>query len=44
MISGNEQATEQFYADRIGRRRFHEETFPRFEVFAGLNGSIPISR
>lgn len=36
MISGNEQATEQFYADRIGADDFMKKPFSRFEVFARI--------
>ena len=34
MISGNEQATEQFYANRIGADDFMKKPFNRYEVFA----------
>ena len=34
MISGNEHATEQFYADRIGADDFMKKPFSRHEVFA----------
>jgi DNA-binding response OmpR family regulator len=34
MISGNEHATEQFYAHRIGADQFMKKPFSRFEVFA----------
>ncbi len=34
MMSGNEQATEQFYAQRIGADDFMKKPFSRFEVFA----------
>ncbi|HAI59000.1 MAG TPA: response regulator [Xanthomonadaceae bacterium] len=34
MISGNEQATEQFYAQRIGADDFMKKPFSRYEVFA----------
>lgn len=34
MISGNEQATEQFYANRIGADDFMKKPFSRYEVFA----------
>lgn len=34
MISGNEQAAEQFYAQRIGADDFMKKPFSRFEVFA----------
>ena len=33
-ISGNEQATEQFYANRIGADDFMKKPFNRYEVFA----------
>lgn len=36
MISGNEQATEQFYAHRIGADDFMKKPFSRFEVFARI--------
>lgn len=36
MISGNEQATEQFYAKRIGADDFMKKPFSRHEVFARL--------
>lgn len=36
MISGNEQATEQFYADRIGADDFMKKPFSRHEVFARI--------
>ncbi|MFZ2268718.1 MAG: response regulator [Azonexus sp.] len=36
MISGNEQATEQFYADRIGADDFMKKPFSRNEVFARI--------
>ena len=36
MISGNEQATEQFYANRIGADDFMKKPFNRFEVFARI--------
>lgn len=34
MMSGNEHATEQFYAQRIGADDFMKKPFSRFEVFA----------
>jgi CheY-like chemotaxis protein len=34
MMSGNEQATEQFYAQRIGADDFMKKPFSRVEVFA----------
>jgi len=36
MISGNEQATEQFYAQRIGADDFMKKPFSRHEVFARI--------
>lgn len=36
MISGNEQATEQFYAQRIGADDFMKKPFARAEVFARI--------
>ena len=36
MISGNEQATEQFYANRIGADDFMKKPFNRYEVFARI--------
>lgn len=36
MISGNEQATEQFYAQRIGADDFMKKPFSRYEVFARI--------
>lgn len=36
MISGNEQATEQFYAERIGADDFMKKPFSRHEVFARI--------
>jgi len=36
MISGNEQATEQFYAQRIGADDFMKKPFSRAEVFARI--------
>ena len=40
MISGNEQATEQFYAKRIGADDFMKKPFSRFEVFARIEDLI----
>jgi twitching motility two-component system response regulator PilH len=34
MMSGNEQPTEQFYAQRIGADDFMKKPFSRYEVFA----------
>lgn len=36
MMSGNMQATEQFYAQRIGADDFLKKPFPRAELFAKL--------
>nr|WP_245594027.1 response regulator [Arenimonas metalli] len=36
MISGNEQATEQFYVHRIGADDFMKKPFARAEVFARI--------
>lgn len=36
MISGNEQATEQFYAQRIGADDFMKKPFSRSEVFVRI--------
>ena len=36
MMSGNEQATEQFYAQRIGADDFMKKPFSRAEVFARI--------
>jgi twitching motility two-component system response regulator PilH len=36
MISGNEQATEQFYAQRIGADDFMKKPFSRAEVYARI--------
>ena len=40
MISGNEQATEQFYAKRIGADDFMKKPFSRYEVFARIDALI----
>lgn len=40
MISGNEQATEQFYAKRIGADDFMKKPFSRHEVFTRLEALI----
>lgn len=37
MISGNEHATEQFYAHRIGADDFMKKPFSRYEVFAHID-------
>ena len=36
MISGNEQATEQFFGTRIGADDFMKKPFSRYEVFARI--------
>ncbi|GAA5160441.1 response regulator [Viridibacterium curvum] len=36
MMSGNEQATEQFFGTRIGADDFMKKPFSRFEVFARI--------
>ena len=40
MISGNEQATEQFYAKRIGADDFMKKPFSRHEVFARIEALV----
>lgn len=40
MISGNEHATEQFYANRIGADDFMKKPFSRFEVFSRIEGLL----
>ena len=40
MISGNEQATEQFYADRIGADDFMKKPFSRYEIFARIENLL----
>lgn len=40
MISGNEQATEQFYAKRIGADDFMKKPFSRYEVFAHMESLV----
>ena len=48
MISGNEHATEQFYANKIGADDFMKKPFSRYEVFAHiemlLDGNREINR
>ncbi len=44
MISGNEQATEQFYAQRIGADDFMKKPFSRAEVFARLERLLDAER
>lgn len=40
MISGNEHATEQFYANRIGADDFMKKPFSRFEIFARIDNLL----
>ncbi len=40
MMSGNEQATEQFYAQRIGADDFMKKPFAREEVFARIENLL----
>ena len=40
MISGNEMATEQFFAEAIGADDFMKKPFDRFEVFARIEGLL----
>lgn len=40
MISGNEQAAEQFYAERIGADDFMKKPFSRYEVFARIEALL----
>jgi len=40
MISGNEQATEQFYANRIGADDFMKKPFSRAEVFIRIEALL----
>lgn len=44
MISGNEQATEQFYAQRIGADDFMKKPFSRYEVFARIERLLDADR
>ena len=44
MISGNEHATEQFYANRIGADDFLKKPFSRFELFAHIESLLDDSR
>ena len=43
MMSGNEQATEQFYAQRIGADDFMKKPFSRAEVFSRIEKLLDIS-
>ncbi|TAG03216.1 MAG: response regulator [Betaproteobacteria bacterium] len=40
LMSGNESATEQFYAERIGANEFMKKPFSRAEVFVRLERSL----
>jgi twitching motility two-component system response regulator PilH len=42
-MSGNEQATEQFYAQRIGADDFMKKPFSRAEVFMRIENLLDIS-
>ena len=44
MISGNESATEQFYANRIGADDFMKKPFGRAEVFARIQALVEAGR
>ncbi|MCK7594707.1 response regulator [Pseudomarimonas salicorniae] len=44
MMSGNMQATEQFYAQRIGADSFLKKPFPRAELFSHLERLLDASR
>jgi len=44
MISGNEQATEQFYAKRIGADDFMKKPFSRHEVFARVDALVELNK
>lgn len=44
MMSGNLQATEQFYAQRIGADDFLKKPFPRAELFAKLERLLDASQ
>lgn len=43
MMSGNEQATEQFYAQRIGADDFMKKPFSRSEVFMRIENLLDVS-
>lgn len=44
MISGNEHATEQFYANKIGADLFMKKPFSRYEVFAHIESLLDANR
>ncbi len=43
MMSGNEQATEQFYAQRIGADDFMKKPFSRAELFSRIEKLLDVS-
>ncbi|AVQ00181.1 response regulator [Ahniella affigens] len=43
MMSGNEQATEQFYAQRIGADDFMKKPFSRAELFARIERRLDVN-
>lgn len=44
MISGNAQATEQYYVQKIGADAFMKKPFSRFEVFSRLEALLDADR
>jgi len=44
MMSGNMQATEQFYAQKIGADDFLKKPFPRAELFAKIERLLDVDR
>jgi DNA-binding response OmpR family regulator len=44
MMSGNEQATEQFYLMRIGADGFMKKPFTRYDVFSRIEGLLDEKR
>lgn len=44
MISGNEHATEQFYANRIGADDFMKKPFARIEIFSRIENLLDIEQ
>lgn len=44
MISGNEHATEQFYANRIGADDFMKKPFSRYEIFSRIENMLDASQ
>lgn len=43
MISGNEQATEQFFGTRIGADDFMKKPFSRYEIFARIERLLDVN-